>query len=185
MTTHEGSPPDAATGRLQILVEAIDQAAEAVMICDAAGRIVEVNRAFREITGFGLDEVAGRAPSEVLWEEDGERQAEIETVLAARGHWKGIGRSRRSDGALYVESRSISVARDAAGQPSSRVVVFSDVTREKEDERRLAFLAHHDALTGLPNRALFLHECGEAVARAQRHRKRVALLYIDLDDFSR
>jgi diguanylate cyclase (GGDEF)-like protein len=65
----------------------------------------------------------------------------------------------------------------------SRIVIVSDVTREKEDARRLAFLAHHDTLTGLPNRARLLHECGEALARAQRHRSRVALLYIDLDDF--
>lgn len=143
----------------------------------------EVNQAFCTITGFAPGEVVGRDPAEVYWEHDEVRRVELEAALATRGHWKGVGRARRKDGTLYLESRSISVARDPAGTPVSRVVVFSDVTREKEDERRLAFLAHHDPLTGLPNRALFIHEAAESLGRAQRHRTRVALLYIDLDDF--
>ena len=162
---------------------AIDHAAEGIMICDAGGRIVEVNRAFTLMTGYILYEVLGRLPGEVFWEDDAARRVEIEAGLAVRGRWKGEGRGRRKDGTLYLESRSISVARDGTGGIVSRIVVFSDVTGEKEDERRLAFLAHHDALTGLPNRAMFLHECGEAISRAQRRRVRVALLYIDLDEF--
>ncbi|HYH40952.1 MAG TPA: EAL domain-containing protein [Burkholderiales bacterium] len=162
---------------------AIDHAVEAIMICDAAGRIVEVNRAFTLMTGYILYEVLGRLPGEVFWEDDAGRLGEIEAGLAARGHWKGEGRGRRKDGTLYLESRSMSVARDGAGGIVSRIVVFSDVTGEKEDERRIAFLAHHDALTGLPNRAMFMHECSEAIFRAQRRRSRVALLYVDLDEF--
>lgn len=172
-----------AADKLLLLAHAIDQAAEAVMVCDSAGRIVHANKAFSVITGYGLDEVAGRAPADIFWEQDDALGARIEAALASRGHWRGEGRARRKDGVFYVESRSISIARDAGGRPVSRVVVFSDVTDEKEDQRRLAFLAHHDALTGLPNRALFVHECSEAILRAQRHRSRVALLYIDLDDF--
>jgi diguanylate cyclase (GGDEF)-like protein/PAS domain S-box-containing protein len=153
------------------------------MVCDADGLIVHANRAFSAITGYAPEEVAGKAPSQTFWDQDDALGMEIDTALATRGHWRGEGRARRKDGAAYVESRSISVARDHAGRVVSRVVVFSDVTHEKEDQRRLAFLAHHDALTGLPNRALFMRECKDAIARAQRHRTRVALLYIDLDDF--
>ncbi len=162
---------------------AFDHAAEAIMICDASGRIVDVNKAFTASTGYTFDEMLGRAPGEVFWEDDEARRTEIEVALAGAGTWKGEGCARRKDGTPYLESRSISVARDAAGRIVSRIVIVSDVTREKEDARRLAFLAHHDTLTGLPNRARLMHECGEALARAKRHRSRVALLYIDLDDF--
>jgi GGDEF domain-containing protein len=63
------------------------------------------------------------------------------------------------------------------------VVVFSDVTRDREDERSLAFLAHHDPLTGLPNRApVPARGRGSPRARAPPP-ARVALLYIDLDEF--
>src|SRR5688572_23634932 len=60
---------------------AFDHAAEAIMICDASGRIVDVNKAFTASTGYTFDEMLGRAPGEVFWEDGEARRTEIEAAL--------------------------------------------------------------------------------------------------------
>jgi len=80
-------------------------------------------------------------------------------------------------------SRSISAVRDDTGQVVNYIILCSDVTKQKEDETRLQFLAHHDPLTGLPNRTQFQQRCEEALMRAARREAKVAVMFVDLDHF--
>ncbi len=73
--------------------------------------------------------------------------------------------------------------RDATGRAERVIGVTTDITTRKLAERRIAFLAHHDALTGLPNRVLLLDRIGQAIALSHRHHSRLAVLFIDLDHF--
>ena len=73
--------------------------------------------------------------------------------------------------------------RDEHGQLTHYVAVFSDISQVKQSQEQLQHLAHHDALTDLPNRLLFSDRLGQALRSAERYQTRVAVLFIDLDDF--
>jgi diguanylate cyclase (GGDEF)-like protein len=78
---------------------------------------------------------------------------------------------------------SVATVSDEQGLPTHFVSVFTDITAKKEAEARLRDLAHLDSLTGLPNRLMILSRMSHALAAAQRQRHKVAVLYIDLDNF--
>jgi diguanylate cyclase (GGDEF)-like protein len=82
-----------------------------------------------------------------------------------------------------VQQQHISVVRDAHGDVAQYVALFTDITARKEQEQRLHQMAHFDALTGLPNRALKADRLQQAMSQAQRRGQRLALAFIDLDGF--
>ena len=157
---------------------------EAIIVTDAEERILSVNQAFTEVTGYAAEDVIGKTPRllgsgthgrefyEAMWRD-----------LRILGVWKGEIQDRRKDGSLYPASLSISTVRDSNGRITHYVAVFSDITERKASEARIAYLAQHDALTGLPNRALLQDRLDQALAHATRQGKRIALMFLDLDRF--
>lgn len=89
----------------------------------------------------------------------------------------------RPDGAEFSIEDSAAPIRDRGGNVIGAVMVFRDVTEKKRSEKRLDYLAYHDNLTGLPNRSLFRERLKSAIAHAKRHNLKVALLFLDLDNF--
>jgi diguanylate cyclase (GGDEF)-like protein/PAS domain S-box-containing protein len=87
------------------------------------------------------------------------------------------------DGRVVWFRDSAVVIRDDVGKPVQVQGVMLDMTDRKEAEEKAAFLAYHDKLTGLPNRAMFEELLDIAIARARRHEASVAVVYADLDDF--
>ena len=167
---------------LRLAGVAVENTTEGVMITDSELRILAVNRAFCEVTGYGAAEVIGKKPS--LLQSGRHDQAFYEEMWEAiRGHgrWQGEIWNRRKNGAIYPELLSINVVRDEQGQVANYVGVFSDLSAIKESEARFRFLAHHDPLTGLPNRLLFTARGEHALARARRTSGRVAVMFLDLD----
>ncbi|AGA33668.1 diguanylate cyclase/phosphodiesterase (GGDEF & EAL domains) with PAS/PAC sensor(s) [Thioalkalivibrio nitratireducens DSM 14787] len=157
---------------------------DGVVVTDADVRILSVNRAFTEITGYTEDEVRGRNPSVLAsGHHDSAFYRKLWEQLRELGHWQGEIRDRRKNGETYAEWLTIDSVRDDAGNVTHYVGVFTDISGIKESQERLEFLAHHDALTGLPNRVLLESRLAKALERAQRRGHRVALLYIDLDRF--
>ena len=170
--------------QLHVAANAIENAAEGVIVCDNQGRLVSANKAFTRITGHAAEEVLGQRLEDLSPPEQGmPGYAEVFDLVRTQGHWKGELWSRRKNGDRYVEARSISAVRDDAGQAVNYIILCSDVTKQKEDETRLQFLAHHDPLTGLPNRIQFQERCDEALMRAARHNSKVAVMFVDLDHF--
>jgi len=157
---------------------------EAIVVTDAHERILSVNQAFTEVTGYAAEEIIGQTPRmlgsgvhsrefyQAMWRD-----------LNILGAWKGEIEDRRKDGSLYPASLSISTVRDSNGRITHYVAVFSDITERKASEARIAYLAQHDALTGLPNRALLKDRLDQALAQATRLGKRIALMFLDLDRF--
>ena len=170
--------------RLRQAAAVFETTREGVVIADAGKRIMMVNNAFCNITGYAEDEVAGKA-LDIL--RSGRHSADFDNdvwrEVAISGHWQGEVWSRRKTGEIYPELRSISEVRNHAGFVVNYVAVFADISRIKASETQLEFLAHHDPLTKLPNRLLFLSHLEHSIRYAQRDGHRVALLMLDLDRF--
>jgi len=170
--------------RLKLAATVFDSTADGVTIAGADGNIITVNRAFTEITGYSEAEVFGKNPR-ILQSglQDGNYYRQMWDTIYRDGRWSGEIWNRRKDGSIFPESLTISVVRDASGQITNFVGVFSDITRLKSAQEALDFQAHHDPLTGLPNRALLEDRLENSIHRSKRERASLAVLFIDLDRF--
>ncbi|KAF1007831.1 MAG: putative signaling protein [Pseudomonas fluorescens] len=170
--------------RLRQAAAVFESTREGVLVTDAKGLIVHVNRAFIEITGYNQDDVIGRQPS--LFK-SGRHPADFYQhmfqTLAHYGVWSGEIWNRRKSGEIYPQWQTIRAIEDDHGHISHYVAVFSDISAIKHSEHELARLAHHDPLTDLPNRLLFTDRAEQALASAQIHKRGCALLLLDLDHF--
>jgi diguanylate cyclase (GGDEF)-like protein/PAS domain S-box-containing protein len=170
--------------RLRQAAAVFDCTREGVLVSDAKGLIVHVNRAFMEITGYQRDDVMGQQPS--LFKSGRHSSSfyqQMFQTLERTGEWSGEIWNRRKSGEIYPQWQTIRVIHDDQGQVSHYVAVFSDISAIKDSEHELAHLAHHDPLTDLPNRLLFTDRAEQALASAQVHKRGCALLLLDLDHF--
>ncbi len=162
---------------------AFDTAAEGIFTLDHERRIVSVNPAFIQITGYSPEDLFGRNVDKVL-HASGDNDDFYSAVEAApEERWQGRRDCLRKNGTSFPGWESLSVVRDRSGAVLQYVGVFFDMTPLREAEERLAQLAHFDPLTGLPNRTLFADRLQQAVWVAERSRKSFAILFLDLDGF--
>jgi len=170
--------------RLRMAAAVFDSTLEGVLVTDSDGLIVHVNRAFMRITGYPSDEVLGHRPSKFKSGRHGVSfYQDIFSTLAEKGEWSGEVWNRRKSGEIYPQWQTICAIRDDSGELTHYVAVFSDISAIKHSEQELAYLAHHDPLTGLPNRLLFNDRVEQALASAQANRRGCGLLLLDLDHF--
>ncbi len=169
----------------RLLVNAFAHTADGIMILDTERRIVAVNHAFTTITGYTPEEVLGEVfirPKTVKI--PGPPLFAVWTDTRTAGRWEGELWNVRKNGELYPMRLSLSAVHDGRrGAVNHYVAVFSDISPHKAQEERLKYRAAHDSLTGLPNRAEFERACREAIERERLRGRRLAVLYIDLDDF--
>lgn len=170
--------------KLELAASVFSSAREGIIISDAGGRIIEVNDAFSHITGWSREEIIGKTPRVLQsGRHDAAFYESLWAELVEKGHWEGEIWNRHKSGRAFAETIAISLVRDQAGTVSHYVALFSDITRQKENEQRLRRLAHFDPLTGLPNRTLLADRMEQALAHGQRTGKLVAVALIDLDGF--
>lgn len=157
---------------------------DGVVITDLEGRIVSVNRAYCEITGFERDAVVGRKSS-LLRSGRHDRQfyRSMWGSLLDKGYWQGEIWNRRGDGEVYPQWLSLSTVSNEVGERTHFVGVMTDLSQIKRSEALLERLSHYDPLTDLPNRRLALSRLDGAIEQAERHGHKVGVLYIDLDRF--
>lgn len=158
--------------------------AEGVIITGPDGNILDVNRAFTRITGYSRDEVAGENPR-MLKSGRHEEQFYLDmwSHIQQNGHWSGEIWNRAKNGAIFPEILTISAVQSETGEATGYVGVFSDISTLKATEARLDHMAHHDPLTGLPNRALFRDRLIHGLERCKRSNKKVAVVFLDVDHF--
>ncbi|MGM0517353.1 MAG: EAL domain-containing protein [Pseudomonadota bacterium] len=168
----------------RLMAKVIENTREGVLITDRDQVIVEVNPAFTELTGYTAEEVIGRTPRLLeSGQHDRSFYRDMWASLEAYGHWQGEIWNRRKSGETFPEILSISSVTDRDGAVSHYVGLFVDITRQKENESQLDFLAHHDPLTGLPNRLLLVGRLEQMIEVARRRDENIALLMVDLDRF--
>jgi diguanylate cyclase (GGDEF)-like protein/PAS domain S-box-containing protein len=170
--------------RLQLASLVFEAMNQAVVVTDAANRIVTINPATTLITGYTLDEVKGQDPRVFAsGRHDREFYAAMWHALQTSGHWEGEIWDRRKDGAIYPKWLTLNVIKDSHGKTQQYVSVFSDITDRKKTEELIWRQANFDSLTGLPNRHLLHERLEQELKKAQRADSLLAVLFIDLDRF--
>jgi diguanylate cyclase (GGDEF)-like protein/PAS domain S-box-containing protein len=169
----------------EVAATVFEHTSQAIMVLDASTNIDKVNPAFTAITGYlpgvalglTLEAISTDHHDPVFFEN-------LRQVLAQTGHWSGEFWSRRNQAETFVSWLSITVV-PGEGINRSYVATLSDITERKAIEVELRHLAHHDPLTGLPNRALFTDRIQMALAQSARQHRQFALFMVDLDHFKK
>jgi len=163
---------------------AVEQTADGIMITNQHGVIEYVNHAMMKMTGYTREELIGQSPrllksgkqSEAfyqrLWQTI--QQGEVFTEIII---------NRRKDERCYYEEKTITPQKNAQGEIVSYISSGKDITDRVKSQERLHHLAHHDALTGLPNRVLLQDRLSQAISRARWRKRKVAVLFLDIDRF--
>lgn len=157
---------------------------DGICITDASRRILVINKAFTEVTGYQPKEVLGRDPS-VLKSgvHGGSFYRNMWEKLEAYGNWQGEITNRRKDGSLVSEWLSISCVKGDDGEVTHYVGVFSDLSERIAAAERIQHLSSHDPLTELPNRNLFNDRLEQALLNARRFERDTAVILVDIDRF--
>jgi diguanylate cyclase (GGDEF)-like protein/PAS domain S-box-containing protein len=132
-----------AEATLQLHAMVFESAGDAIMVTDAAGKIVSVNRAFEAITGYAEAEAAGRDPRLLAsGRHDREFYREMWRTIAEKGIWQGEIWNRKKTGEALPAWETIAAVKDEEGRVANYVAIFSDVTERTQAEERLRFQAH-------------------------------------------
>ena len=157
---------------------------EGMLVTDARGVILRVNRAFTDSTGYTAEEAIGQTPRLLKSNRhDAAFYQEMWQTVLATGSWEGEIWDRRKSGEVYPKWLCISAVKDAHGVVTHYVGTHQDITERKQSEQRIADLAYYDQLTGLPNRTLLLDRLKQTITASARSDSHGALLFIDLDNF--
>jgi len=167
------------------LEQAIRSINDAIYVVDLDGRFTFVNRAFHLAYGYEDAEILGQ-PAELLWAgaPQGVELGPARPAELPQGGRQGECRHRRHDGSVFEVLLSQAPILDGRGQVLAAVGTVRDISERRRAEERLAQAALHDALTGLPNRTLFLDRLDSALKRTRRKKEYTfGVVFLDLDRF--
>ncbi|UAW99068.1 EAL domain-containing protein [Halopseudomonas nanhaiensis] len=170
--------------RLRMAATVFENTTGAIFVTDPAGYIVQVNENFSQITGYDSVEVIDQTPqvfASGVHEEHFYRN--VLTEMQREGRWEGEVWQKRKNGEIFPSWAGITAVQDSDGDLVSYVCFFVDISERKASEARIESLAYYDALTGLPNRALFQERLSSALKVAGRRNEWIAVLFLDLDRF--
>jgi diguanylate cyclase (GGDEF)-like protein/PAS domain S-box-containing protein len=157
---------------------------EGMMITDANGTILRVNRAFTNITGYSAEEAIGKNPRMLKsGRHDAAFYATLLESITTTGSWEGEIWNRRKNGHVYPEHLTVTAVKGSEDIVSNYVATLTDITLNKAAEDEIRHLAFYDPLTRLPNRRLLVDRFRQALASSARSGRTGAILFIDLDNF--
>ncbi len=157
---------------------------EGMLITDANGVILRVNKAFTETTGYTSEEAVGKTPRLLKsGRHDSDFYREMWETINRTGSWQGEVWDRRKNSEVYPKWLTISAVKGENGAVTHYVGSHVDMTERKAAEEEVKNLAFYDPLTRLPNRRLLLDRLDHALASSARSGREGALMFIDLDNF--
>lgn len=167
----------------------LDAIGDAVLVIDPQGQVIYLNKVAEFLTGWSSEEAIGSAIGEVFFIIDGvTRQRAMNPAHRAIREQRTVELAlgsvlvRRDGTDLAIEDSAAPII-NHHGQIEGVVIVFHDARQSVAEMERMNYLALHDGLTGLPNRVAFMERLTQAIGMAKRHRKQIALLFLDLDHF--
>jgi diguanylate cyclase (GGDEF)-like protein/PAS domain S-box-containing protein len=166
------------------LGEIVESSDDSIISASLDGTILSWNPGASTLYGYAAEEIVGRNASLLIPPDRPDELPEIMRRLARGERLEHFETTRaRKDGALVHVSLTISPIRDPSGVVVACSAIGRDISERKRAEEQIAFLAYHDRLTGLSNRAMFEEVAEMGLARARRHELAIAVLYLDLDNF--
>ncbi|MCW8928848.1 MAG: EAL domain-containing protein [Gammaproteobacteria bacterium] len=170
--------------QIRILSQAVEQSPLSIVITDSNAKITYINPAFEKITGYHAKEVIGQNPKILQSGETSKKTyVELWSAISSKKAWEGDIQNRRKNGELYWEHAHIAPVVDSKGKIVNYLAIKEDVTRKKEYQQQLEYIAHFDALTNLPNRVLLSKRLQHSMSHVQCHSQLLAVVYLDLDGF--
>ncbi len=173
-----------AEDRMRMLSSIVEHTSDIVFVTDRNGLIQYVNPGFEQVTGWRRDEVLGKKTSLL---KSGRHDHEFyrhmwDTLLEGRP-FRDVLLNKKKDDSLYFEDKTILPLRGDDGRVTHFISTGKDISELMRNQAQLDYLAFHDPLTNLPNRALFRDRLEQSLNRAHRQGSQVALLFLDLDRF--
>lgn len=168
----------------QLLVRAMEGAANAMLITNRHGRIEWANAAFCQLSGYSLDELLGERPSLLKsGEQDSSFYAHLWSTVSSGKPWQGELLERAGNGELYRVNQVITPLLDEQGRITHLLAIQHSFAQVDPERTRMLFEAQHDSLTQLPNRRHFLRRLGDALEEAKLDGMSRTVFFIDLDKF--
>lgn len=172
--------------QLELMRRMLEGVDEGVLAIGQDMKIVWANPSSGKVTGYATEQLKGMRV-DMLYPTSGgiQKLKEAFDAIKESGSWKGEIMAKFASGLGYPQRLSLAAIKDFSGHITHAVAVFSNISKEKEDEERIVYLASHDPLTGLPNRAAFSRDLEDSLIRAKAANKKMALMFIDLDHFKK
>lgn len=185
-TVHDITNRKQAESQTLKLSQALEQTADSIVITNRDGVIEYVNPAFTAITGYSKEEAIGNTPRLLKsGKHDEIFYRNIWQTLLAGDNYRNVIINRRKDGSTYYDENTITPLKNEQGEVTNFISTGKDITAMMQTQERLYHLAHHDALTSLPNRILFMDRLSHALTRCARENSKLSVLFLDLDQFKK
>ncbi len=170
--------------QLHLSASAFQASSLAVITADAGKRIVTVNPAFINITGYSQEEMLGQSPTLLIANNrDTDHFKSMWQTLDETGSWSGELLCQHKNGSATAEWLTVNTVKGANGQISGYHFIFSDISERKMNEAKVQQLMSYDSLTHLPNRGMFEKRVNELLREAAQRNNNLALLNIKLSRF--
>ncbi len=165
------------------LSKMVDSSSFGMMLTDKDVIVQWVNATFRNHTNYSAAEIIGQSPRLKFTNHTQNFYDQMWASVKNTGEWEGEIFNKNNKGETYSEWLKIVSIKDAEGNIDGHMWTFIDVSMQSQTNQRLYHLAHHDALTGLPNRNKFSERLAMELLNAQRRQTILAVLFLDIDHF--
>jgi len=167
---------------LKFTEQIFENSVNGIIVVDDQLRFIRVNKAFTDITGYSIDELAGKTPAMMSSGiQDKKFYETMWNTLRKTGAWQGELWNKRKGSELYAELLSINAVKNKDGVVSNYIGIVTDITEKKKAHEKNEYLANYDFLTGLPNRLKLMNSLQTMLAAPKI--TQLALLFLDLDKF--
>jgi len=183
-TLQDISKQQRAEDKLEMNSIVFEHTLDAVVISDEDHKILTVNTAFTDITGYSKKEVVGKNFS-FLWCDQKKQESLCQNILKElneKGSWQGEVDNRHKKGHRFPTHLSV-IEGEKSKDVKHYISMFYDITYRKKSEDKLYQLAHFDTLTGLSNRHAFIDRLKQSLQKAERYKNQCAVFFMDLDGF--
>ncbi|MES2538324.1 MAG: EAL domain-containing protein [Pseudomonadota bacterium] len=170
--------------RLELWAKVFEASSEGIVVMNTTGKILTVNPSFCRSTSFEKHVLVGTDARLLLSDRnDGDLFETLRYNASTKGSWQGEVWVKRKHNEVYPVWLVMNAVRDAHGEITHYIASSLDISERKASEKQIQYLAHHDALTGLPNRFVSAERLQISIQQARRTGAKVAVLFVDLDRF--
>jgi diguanylate cyclase (GGDEF)-like protein/PAS domain S-box-containing protein len=176
--------------KYNLLAQMVEQTHDSVIATDLEGLVTNWNKGSEILLEYSAKEMIGKHIKNIYPSEDYEKLLDNIKILQKEEEYHGVVRLVKKSGTIIFANLSLSILKDSNDEPYGMVGYSQDITERKktedilhEQKNMLDYQAHHDALTGLPNRMLFMDRLHQAIEKAKRNKTEIAIFFIDLDRF--